>query len=174
MQALGVESLQYSFGVAGDFHAAEGVGDVAVLVDDEGGSFDAEDFFAVHGFFLDDAVEPADGAVGVADERVGQADFGAEFFVGGEAVAADAEDDGPGGDDFGVDVAKLASFVRSGGGVVFGVEEEDYFCAAVGAEAHRCPAGGREGEVRRRRSFAEFAHFCYLLSLFFPTMFSIA
>lgn len=145
--------------MAGDFYAAEGVGDAAALVDDEGGAFDAEDFFAVHGLFFDDAVEPADGAVGVAEERVGQADFGAEFFVGGQAVAADAEDDSSGGDDFGVDVAKLASFVSSAGGVVFGVEEEDDFCAAVGAEAHRRPAGGREGEVRRRRSFAEFAHF---------------
>lgn len=160
--------------MAGDFHAAEGVGDAAAFVDDEGGAFDAEDFFAVHGFFLDYAVEPANGAVGVAEKRVGQGDFGAEFFVGGEAVAADAEDYGPGGDDFGMNVAKLASFVSSAGGVVFRVEEEDDFCAAVGSEAHRSPAGGREGEVRRRCSFAEFVHFCYLLSLEFPTMFSIA
>lgn len=145
--------------MAGDFDAAEHMGDPAAFVDDEGGAFDAEDFFAVHGFFLDDAVEPADGAVGIAEKRVGQGDFGAEFFVGCEAVAADAEDDGPGGDDFGVDVAKLASFVSSAGGVVFGIEEEDDFCAAVGAEAHRRPAGGRECEVRRRRSYAEVAHF---------------
>jgi hypothetical protein len=154
--------------VAGDFDAAEYVSDATAFVDDEGGAFDAEDFFAVHGFFLDDAIEPADGTVGVAQKRVGQGDFGAEFLVGGQAVAADAEDYGPGGDDFGVDVAKLASFVSSAGGVVFRVEEEDDFFAAVGAEARRRPAGGREGEVRRRCSFAEFAHFITFFRYNFP------
>lgn len=144
--------------MAGYLDAAEGAGDIAVFVDDEGGAFDAEDFFTVHGFFFEDAVEAADGAVGVAEERVGQADFGAEFFVGGYAVAVDAEYGRAGGDDVGVDVAKLASFVRSAGGVVFGIEEEDNFFAAVGAEAHRRPAGGRKREVRRRRSYAEFVH----------------
>lgn len=144
--------------MAGYLDAAKGAGDAAVFVDDEGGAFDAEDFFAVHGFFLDDSVEAADGSVGVAEERIGQADFGAELFVGGDAVAADAEYGRAGGDDVGVDVAKLASFVSSAGGVVFGVEEEDDFFAAVGAQAHRRPAGGRERKVRRRHSYAEFAH----------------
>jgi hypothetical protein len=42
------------------------VEDAAGLVDNEGGAFDAEHFLAVHGLFLEDAVQPADGAVGVA------------------------------------------------------------------------------------------------------------
>jgi hypothetical protein len=154
--------------MAGHLHAAEAAGDAALFVDDEGGALDAEDFFAVQGFFLEYAVEAADDAVGVAEKRVGQADLGAELFVRGEAVAADAEYFGAGGDDFGVDVAKLASFVRSAGGVVFGVEEEDDLFAAVVAEAARRTAGGREREVRRRGPCSEFAHVFPFFRIVFP------
>jgi hypothetical protein len=159
---------QNGLGVAGDFDAAEDAGEAAVFVDDEGGAFDAEDFFAVHGFFLEDAVEAADGAVGVAEERVRQGVFGGEFFVGGEAVAADAEDKGAGGGELGVEVAKLASFVRSAGCVVFGIEEEDDFLAAVGAEAYFPAAGGGEGEVGGWCADGEFVHYATFFRYFFP------
>jgi hypothetical protein len=155
-------------GVAGYFDAAEDAGEAAVFVDDECGAFDAEDFFAVHVFFLEDAVKPADGAVGVAEEGVRQGVLGGEFFVGGEAVAADAEDEGAGGGDLGMEVAKLASFVRSAGGVVFGVEEEDDFLAAVGAEAFFPAAGGGEGEVGGGRADGEFVHCATFFRYFFP------
>jgi len=106
--------------------------DFALGSDDEGGAGDTHYFFAVHIFFLDDAVGLGDFLVGIGEEGKWEFEFFLEFLLGFGGVGRDAEEDGAGFLNLLVGVAEGAGFDGASGSVGAGIEVKDDYFAAEG------------------------------------------
>lgn len=67
--------------------------EISFFIDDEGGSFDAHVFLAVHALFLKDAVKVDDDFIGIREKREVEFVLVPEVAVLLDGVAADAKDD---------------------------------------------------------------------------------
>jgi hypothetical protein len=130
---VGFEGGENFLCVALGFYVGEDFDEGLVGADDEGGAGDSPDFLAIHVLLLHDAKLIADLFVYICKEWVREAVFLLEVALGFGCVAADAEDDGAGGLEFGEGVAEAASLNGAAGGVGPGVkEEDDGFAGEVG------------------------------------------
>jgi hypothetical protein len=119
---LSLQDSHHFFGVALGLDLVEDVLDLAVRTDQECGSFDSQNFFAVEVFFLDDAVSVRDLLIDVGQEREWQVVLVFEFLLCLGRIVGNAQDDSVDLAESGEALAKLASLDGSTGCICFRIE----------------------------------------------------
>src|SRR6478735_4316316 len=84
--------LQYLLGVARHLHLPPNAADHALVVDQEGGTLDAQVFLPIHALLHPGAVGLANFAAFIGGEREGKVEFLLELVVARDRVARDADD----------------------------------------------------------------------------------
>lgn len=106
-------------------HILKDLGDLAFVVDQEGGAGDPFHLLPIHIFFFDHAEGFADFFVGVGEQVVGKLVLFLKFLLRSRSIGGNAQNGKPGLLQFCVRVAEPARFYGSTGGVGLRVEEED-------------------------------------------------
>ena len=135
--------------VGGCFDFAVFFYEISFFIDDEGGSFDAHVFLAVHALFLEDAVKVDDDFIGIREKREVEFVLVPEVAVLLDGVAADAKDDVAEILEVGKVRPEGLCFECAAGGIVLRVEVKDDFLSEVVGEGHIFAAVGGQCEVRR-------------------------
>ena len=130
-----------------DLHRVPELSDRTVWRDEEGAADDPHAGLAVHLLLAPHAPRLGDGAVGVGDEREGEALLGLEPIVALDAVAAHPHDDGPEGGEVIVQIAEVPGLGGAAGRGVARVEVDDDRAALLRSEVE-VPVGG--GALKRR------------------------
>src|SRR5574343_1365505 len=143
----GFDEIEDFLDVAGYLDAPPCAAQNAAAVADEGAALEAPDLCAVHVFHFHDSKQVADGFIGIGAEFEREFLLGLEVFVRFQAVAGDAEDDGAGGGEFGMQVAEVLAFGGAAGRAVLGVEVDDDHLAGLGGGVEGRAAGRGQGEV---------------------------
>ena len=111
-------------------HILKDLGDLAFVVDQEGGAGDPFHLLLIHIFFFDHAEGFADFFVGVGEQVVGKLVLFLKFLLRSRSIGGNAQNGKPGLLQFCIGVAEPARFYGSTGRVSFWVEEEDDVLAA--------------------------------------------
>jgi hypothetical protein len=126
--------------VSGRLDLSENVGDLALLVYEEGGAFDAHVLAPVHALFFPHTVSFGDGVFRICHQDERQAVFGRKLLLARRFVGRNADHDGVLGGKSILGIAKLARFGSASGRIRLREEEYDHALAL-------------EGRKRKFRSF---------------------
>jgi len=126
---------------------AEHVPDAALLVDHERRAQNALVRPAIVLLLAPRVVRLGDLVVGIAQQVVGQAQFGLEALVRGFLVGADADDHRPFHQKLAIVVPEAACLRSAARRVVFRVKVEHHLLATVGGERHLLSCIGYQREI---------------------------
>ena len=155
-----------------DLDLAPYCGHVAGLVNQKGGTLDSFDHFTIHVLVFDHIISCADDTFRIGQQWEGQPfQLENELFVRFQIVATDPQHFGVQSCQFGVDLAKLASFVRSTRGVVFGIKVQYYLFFAPEVRQANLTAGARQGKIGRQNAGLNSPNVLSSFRIFYPGRF---